>query len=133
MTQPDQLQITIYETSLEHLIPLKYKRMSYIYLNLGCLKSSWNYRDIYPDIYELRYIHYVSNCWNKKQPRYEIFFDTASRLKTIFNSDSPKNHSTIARTGAGLAKSGDIKVKLEQERMDLTVIIDKMKILNQSL
>ncbi|CAG8727313.1 5341_t:CDS:10, partial [Gigaspora margarita] len=99
-TQPDQLQITIYETSLEQSDTfeiteneLHIPKPRLITNSLGNAGISFQ---INPDVYELRNISHFENkkyfiiLWNKKQPRYEIFFDTAQRLRSIFITDSPK-------------------------------------------
>ncbi|CAG8555006.1 15242_t:CDS:10, partial [Cetraspora pellucida] len=94
------LQITIYETSLEQSDTFEIQENELHIPKPRMLKNPHGITgisfQINPDIYELRKISQFENkkyfiiLWNKKQPRYEIFFDTASRLRTILNSDSPK-------------------------------------------
>ncbi|CAG8514243.1 1675_t:CDS:10, partial [Scutellospora calospora] len=99
-TQPDQLQFTIYETSLEQSDSFELQENELHVPRPRLLTNAHGYTgisfQINPDVYELRKIAQFENkkyfiiFWNKKQPRYEIFFDNASRLKTIFQSSSPK-------------------------------------------
>ncbi|CAG8564984.1 25654_t:CDS:2, partial [Gigaspora rosea] len=99
-TQPDQLKITIYETSLEEsdLFELQknefYVPKSRLFTNIhGVAGISFQ---INSGVYELRKISQFENkkyfiiLWNKKRRQHEIFFDTASRLRSIFKANLPK-------------------------------------------
>ncbi|CAG8818055.1 24918_t:CDS:2, partial [Gigaspora margarita] len=99
-TQPDQLQITIYETLLEEsdLFELQknelYVPKPKLFTNNDGVAGI--YFQINSGVYELRKFSQFKNkkyfiiLWNKKRRQHEIFFDTASRLRSIFESNLPK-------------------------------------------
>ncbi|GES77127.1 hypothetical protein GLOIN_2v1781563 [Rhizophagus clarus] len=94
-TQPNQLQITIYETSLEQADTLQLQEEEFHVPN-PTLPSHYN-RGQYgtsfhldPQVYDFRKISQFGNhkfllvLWNKKLSRTEIFFDTAQKLAQNF-------------------------------------------------
>ncbi|CAG8537034.1 3581_t:CDS:10, partial [Racocetra persica] len=99
--QPVKLQINIYETSLDQSEAFELKEKEF-YVPKPIFPTNNNHKStgisflIDPEVYDLRKISQFENkrffiiLWNKKQRRYEIFYDVASRLTAIFNSNSLK-------------------------------------------
>ncbi|CAG8541330.1 7739_t:CDS:10, partial [Scutellospora calospora] len=99
--QSDQLQINIYETSLDQSDTFELQEKE-LHVPNPMFSMNNNHEvpgisfQIDPVVYDIRKLSQFENkkffliLWNKKQKRYETFFDIASRLNNIFNSDSPK-------------------------------------------
>ncbi|PKC07956.1 hypothetical protein RhiirA5_417544, partial [Rhizophagus irregularis] len=94
-TQPNQLQITIYETSLEQADTLQLQEDGFHVPNptLTSHYSRGQYGTSFhldPQVYDFRKISQFDNrkfllvLWNKKASKTEIFFDTAQRLAQNF-------------------------------------------------
>ncbi|GBC07437.1 hypothetical protein RclHR1_07470002 [Rhizophagus clarus] len=101
-TQPNQLKITIYDTSLSQSDVLQIQDNE-LYIPTPIL-SSHQYGitfQIDPAVYDFRKISQFDNrkfllvLYNKKEQRIEIFFDTAQRLAQNFKSYSTKPFKTL--------------------------------------
>ncbi|CAB4415712.1 unnamed protein product [Rhizophagus irregularis] len=85
--QPDQLQLTIYETSL---------KVDETYISSPILLNQYGTSFCIPQVYDFKKISQFDNCkfllmlYNKDNKRIEIFFNTAKQLAQNF-----KSHSTI--------------------------------------
>ncbi|CAB5351459.1 unnamed protein product [Rhizophagus irregularis] len=108
-TQPDQLQITIYETSLEQADTLQLQEDELHVPNptLPSHYSCGQYGTSFhldPQVYDFRKISQFDNhkfllvLWNKKASKAEIFFDTAQKLAQNFKQSYSNRSYRILNT-----------------------------------